>query len=245
MKIIKEIMGRVFALWALITFIVTFIIIFIPSMICWLIPEPKGQDIFIKIARLWMNVWLNLVGCPIKIKGKENFFPGNTFIVTSNHNSMMDIPLSCPYIPGPNKTIAKSSFARIPLFGLFYMKGSILVNRKSERSRRQSFEKMKDTLSRGMHMSIYPEGTRNRSAEPLKKFHDGAFRLAEKTGRSIIPAILFNTKNVLPPGKLFYFMPHKLEMHFLEPVLVESQTAEQLKVIVFNTMKEYYVRHGN
>jgi 1-acyl-sn-glycerol-3-phosphate acyltransferase len=123
MRIVKEILGRVFAFWALVTFLITFLIIFIPSMLCWLIPEPQGQDIFIKIARLWMNVWLTLVGCPLKVRGQQNFIKGKTYIVTCNHNSLMDVPLSCPYIPGPNKTIAKSSFAKIPLFGFFYMKG--------------------------------------------------------------------------------------------------------------------------
>ena len=245
MKIIKEILGRVFALWALFTFIVTFLVIFIHAMICWLIPEQRGQDIFIKIARLWMNVWLNLVGCPIKIKGKENFAPGTTYIITCNHNSMMDVPLSCPYIPGANKTIAKASFAMVPLFGFFYMKGSVLVNRKSDESRRQSFEKMVETLNKGMHMSVFPEGTRNRTNEPLKKFHDGAFKLAEKTGKSIIPAILFNTSKVLPAGKAFYFWPQKLEMHFLNPIEVGEQTALPLKEKVFNTMMEYYVQHRN
>ena len=243
MKIIKEIMGRVFALWALVSFIVTFLVIFIPSMICWLIPEPKSQVLFIKIARLWMNVWLNLVGCPIKIKGKENFISGNTYIITCNHNSMMDVPLSCPYIPGPNKTIAKALFAKVPLFGLFYMKGAVLVNRKSEDSRRKSFEKMIATLNNRMHMSIFPEGTRNRTSEPLKKFHDGAFKLAEKTGRPIIPAILLNTKKVLPAGKVFFFWPQKLEIHFLEPVTVVTQTAAELKETVFNIMKEYFLKY--
>lgn len=241
MRIIKEILGRAFALWGMITFLVTFIIIFIPSMLTWLIPEPKGQDIFIRIARLWMNVWLHLVGCPIKVKGLENFKKGETYIVTCNHNSMMDVPLSCPYIPGPNKTIAKNSFAKIPLFGFFYMKGSVLVDRKSEASRRQSFEKMKNVLANSMHMSVYPEGTRNRTNEPLKKFHDGAFKLATETEHSIIPAIIFNTKKVLPPGKPFYFWPQKLEIHFLQPVPVnETGNYVALKEKVFGIMKDYY-----
>ncbi len=243
MKIVKEILARVFALWAMVTFIITFFIIFIPSMLTWLIPEPKGQAWFIRIARLWMNIWLPLAGCPIKIKGKENFAPGHAYIVTCNHNSLMDVPVSCPYIPGANKTIAKTSFAKIPFFGFFYMKGSVLVDRKSETSRRQSYEKMKEVLRKGMHMSIYPEGTRNRTGEPMKKFHEGAFKLAKETCNEIIPAILFNTKKVLPLGKPFYFWPSKLEMHFLEPVAVGSQTAEQLKVKIFNLMKEYYVQH--
>ncbi len=244
MTLVKNILGRLFAIWAMISFLITFLIIFIPSMLTWLIPDPKGQDIFIKIARIWMNVWLFIVGCPLKVKGRKNFVPGFTYIVTCNHNSLMDVPLSCPYIPGPNKTIAKYSFAKIPLFGFFYMKGSVLVDRKSDVSRRQSFDKMKNVLSGDMHMCIYPEGTRNRTTEPLKKFHDGAFKLAMDTGNAIIPAIIFNTKKVLPPGKSFYFWPHKLEVHFLKPVPVnKNESYFDLKDKVFAIMKEFYVSH--
>ena len=239
---VKEIFARVLAFWALLTFLITFLIVFIPSMCCWLIPEPKGQDIFIRIARAWMNVWLFLVACPIRVRGQENFIRGKAYVVTCNHNSLMDVPLSCPYIPGANKTIAKSSFAKIPLFGFFYMKGSVLVDRKSETSRKQSFDKMKAVLEKGMHMSVYPEGTRNRTSEPLKKFHDGAFRLAAETGHDIIPAIMFNTKKVLPLGKTFYFWPQKLEIHFLPAIAVNKNDDHVvLKEKVFGIMKDYYV----
>ena len=241
MKIIKEIIGRLFALWAIVTFIVTFLIFFIPSMLTWLIPEPVSQDIFIKISRVWMTVWLGLVGCPVKVKGRENFKKGESYIVVCNHNSLMDVPLSCPFIPGPNKTIAKTSFAKIPLFGFYYMKGSVLVDRKSDESRRQSYEKMKAVLKKHMHMSVYPEGTRNRTDQPLKKFHDGAFKLAVDTGNEIIPSVIFNTKKVLPLDKTFYFWPHSLQIHFLPPVSPAYKTHEQLKNEVFEVMKNYYL----
>jgi 1-acyl-sn-glycerol-3-phosphate acyltransferase len=241
MKLIKDIVARVLALWAIVTFIITFLLIFLPSMIAWLIPGAAGQHYFIIVSRIWMSVWLPLVGCPVKIKGKEQFKKGETYIVTCNHNSLMDVPLSSPFIPGPNKTIAKSTFAKVPLFGFFYMKGSLLVNRKSETSRRQSFDKMKAILQRGIHMCIYPEGTRNRTDEPLKKFHDGAFRLAVATGNSIIPAVIFNTKKVLPVHKSFWFWPARLEMHFLPPVPVQDLTPEQLKQRVFAIMTAYYI----
>lgn len=244
MNIIKNIFGRIWAFWGIVSFILTFLIIFIPSMITYLIPDPKGQDLFIKISRLWMIVWLKLVGCPLKIKGKHFFAKNTAYIVTCNHNSMLDIPLSCPFIPGANKTIAKNSFVKIPLFGWFYKKGAVLVDRKSETSRRQSFEEMKRVLAAGMHMSIYPEGTRNRTDEPMKKFYDGAFKLAVATNNAIIPAIIFNTKKALPVNKAFYFIPHKLEMHFLEPVPVNNQTSEELKEKVFELMKSYYIQHN-
>ena len=244
MKIIKDIFGRIWALWGMISFVVTFLIIFIPTMITYLVPDPKGQDIFIKISRLWMFVWLRMVGCPLKVTGKEYFAKDTAYIVPCNHNSMLDIPISCPFIPGANKTIAKKSFTKVPLFGWFYRKGAVLVDRKNESSRRKSFEEMKKVLSTGMHMSIYPEGTRNRTDEPLKKFHDGAFKLAVATNTSIIPAVILHSKKALPLNKFFYFIPHKLEMHFLEPVPVAEQTSDQLKEKVFEIMKAYYIQHN-
>ena len=237
---IKNILGRLLAIWAIVSFISTFLIIFIPSMLTWLIPDPKGQDWFIRISRWWMSVWLYMVGCGFRIRGKENFRKGETYIVTCNHNSLLDVPLSSPFIPGPNKTIAKDSFKKVPIFGFFYMKGAVLVNRKSDRSRKESYDKMKQVLKQHMHMCIYPEGTRNRSAEPLKKFHDGAFRLAVDTGISIMPAVIFNTKKASPAHKTFYFWPVKIGMHFLTPVSPAGKTTEELKDEVFAIMKAHY-----
>ncbi len=245
MKMLKEIAGRIWAVWGIISFIITFLVIFLPSMVAYLLPEPLSSRYFYLTSRIWMNIWLPLVGCPLRIKGKENFVAGKSYIVTCNHNSLLDIPLSSPYIPGANKTIAKTSFAKTPLFGWFYRKGSVLVNRKSEVSRRKSFEEMKLVLKTGIHMCIYPEGTRNRSNEPLKKFYDGAFKLAVDTGTAIIPTLIFNTKKALPVNKPFFFLPQKLEMHFLEPVAVENLSSAELRDKVFTLMKDYYAKTAN
>ena len=243
MKFLKNIGGRVLAVWGLLMFVLTFLIIFLPSMVAYLIPDPKGTDYFIKLARIWMRTWLFLVACPIKIKGKENFEKGKTYIVTCNHNSLLDPTLSCPFIPGPNKTIAKISFAKVPIFGWYYARGAVLIDRSSEQSRQESFEKMKAVLAKKMHMSIYPEGTRNRTAEPLKSFYNGAFKLAQETHTDIIPAILFNTKKAVPPNKTFYFVPQPLEIHFLKPVAAENKNYHQLKDEVFETMTNYILQH--
>jgi 1-acyl-sn-glycerol-3-phosphate acyltransferase len=240
----KKILAGFLAFWAMITFITTFFIIYIPSMFCWLIPDPAGQRIFIAIARIWMHVWLRLAGCSFKVKGRENFKRGETYVVTCNHNSLLDVPLSSPFIPGPNKTIAKSTFAKIPLFGFYYMKGAILVNRKSEASRRGSFDRMKAVLKKGIHMCIYPEGTRNRTTEPLKKFHDGAFKLAVDTGNAIIPSVILNTKKVLPANKAFWFWPGRIEIHFLPAIETANETTDTLKEKVFGVMKDYFVQHN-
>ena len=234
-----------FALWAIIIFIPTLLVVVIPIWLTNFIKEPAGTELFRKISAAWMRVFLTLSGCPLYIKGRKQFKKGETYIVICNHNSLMDVPVSTPFIPGPNKTIAKASMAKIPFFGIIYKRGSILVDRNSEESRKNSFNKMKEVLRQHIHMCIYPEGTRNKTAQPLKSFYDGAFKLATETKTPIIPAIIFNTKKVLPQDKSFYFMPHRLEMHFLPPVYISNdmKTAE-LRDLLFNMMTDYYTSHA-
>lgn len=244
MTVLKNIFARIWALWGLVSFVITFLIIFIPSMLSYLMKGPAGQYYFIKVAKFWMNIWLPLIGCPLKVKGKENFEKGKSYVVVFNHNTLLDVPLSAPYVPGPNKTIAKASFAKVPLFGWFYIKGSVLVNRKNEQSRIKSYEEMKKVLADGMHMSIYPEGTRNRTNEPLKAFYDGAFKLAVETKKDILPCIITGTKKAMPVNKFFYLLPTKLQMHFLPPVSSTGIDSKQLKENVFTIMKDHYTANN-
>ena len=243
MNIFKEIAGRVWATWGLLSFIATFLIVLPISLIAYLIPEPGGTAYLIRVSRVWMRVWMFLIACPIKIRGAEHFEKGKSYVVTCNHNSLLDIPLSSPFIPGANKTIAKMSFAKIPLFGLYYAKGSVLVDRTSERSRKKSFDEMKQVLKMGMHMCIYAEGTRNRTNEPLKTFFNGAFKLAHETQHDIIPTIISGTKEAVPLHKTFYFLPRTLEIRFLAPISSQGISTAELKDRVYTTMKNFILNN--
>ena len=174
----RNIFARVWALWGLITFSVTFLIAFPFAMVSYFMKGVKRQRYFILVSRVWMRVWLSLVCCPVRISGRAHFKYGHNYIVLFNHNALLDVPISSPFVPGSNKTIAKASFSKVPIFGLYYKLGSVLVDRKNEKSRAKSFDKMQKVLAAGINMCIYPEGTRNRTGQPLKSFYDGAFRLA-------------------------------------------------------------------
>ncbi|MDQ6756784.1 MAG: 1-acyl-sn-glycerol-3-phosphate acyltransferase [Bacteroidota bacterium] len=244
MSIIKNIAGRILAVWAALVFAIT---IFPMALIMWIlgfIKEPKRIELFIKISKVWISIYFFLIGCSVKIKGKNNFEKGKNYIIICNHNSLMDILVTTPFIPGPSKTIAKSGLAKIPLFGLIYKRGSVLVNRKDKNSRSNSFKEMKDVLQKGMHMCIYAEGTRNKTNKPLKEFHNGAFKLAVETAKPILPAIIFNTKKALPANKTFFFWPTKMEVHYLPAVEVFlSDNYEDVKNKLFKMMSEYYASH--
>jgi len=241
MNVLKNILGRIFAFWALLVFVVTMFIFFIPIWIISRQKEPGRTIRFHRVSKVWMRIFFFLSGIRIRVKGKQHFKKGENHIVVCNHNSMMDVPLTTPFIPGANKTIAKIEMAKIPVFGVIYSTGSVLVDRKNEESRKNSYVRMKEVLDMGLDMCIYPEGTRNKTAEPLQRFHNGAFRLAIDTGKPILPAVIFNTSKVLPANKTFFLWPVQIRMHFLEPVAVGSQTLEELKEKVFVMMRDYYV----
>jgi 1-acyl-sn-glycerol-3-phosphate acyltransferase len=46
-------------------------------------------------------------------------------------------------------------------------------------------------------MCIFPEGTRNKSAEEMLPFKEGSFKMAEKTGCPIVPMAISNSADIL------------------------------------------------
>ncbi len=228
-NIFSNMFGRVWALWGLVSFVTSFLIIFPFSMGCWLFKDyKKGQIYFLTVSRIWMRFWLFIVGCPVSVYGRNNFVKGENYIVTYNHNAFLDVPLSAPFVPEANKTIAKKDFANVPIFGAFYRRGGVMIDRSSELSRRKSFEAMSKVLRMGMHMCIYPEGTRNKTKEPFRKFYDGAFKLAIANKKAVIPCVMTGTAYAMPYYKKYFLRPTKLSMHFLAPISSENKSAQEL-----------------
>ena len=234
---IKNILGRVFTIWGGIVFVGTMLFFLPPIWATGFLPEPKRTDWVIKFCRMWMALFFPLSGVRLTIKGRDHFKKGENYVVVCNHNSLMDVPLTSPGIPGANKTIAKIEMSKIPLFGIIYKRGSVLLDRKNDESRKASYNEMKNVLALGMHMCIYPEGTRNKTNDPLKSFHDGAFKLSFETGKKIIPCVIRGTRNMLPLDKTFFFWPGKASMEFLAPIDPKDfQDAGALKKFVFDQM---------
>lgn len=246
MNTAKKILGHLYFIYGMILFIITMLIVFIPIWLIALLPEPTRAKRLHEIFRLWMGIYLPLVGCFVKRSGKQHFKKGENYIVITNHNSLVDIPVSSPWIPGPNKTLAKSEMAKIPVFGVIYKAGSILVDRKNEKSRRESFSEMERTLSMGIHLCLYPEGTRNKTDQPLQRFYDGAFIAAIKTQRPIIPGIIFNTKKILPHHTKFWAWPMTIRFDFLEPIPTKGMTLDDigtLKQKAYAIMEQHYINN--
>ena len=246
MKSIKNIAGHLFAVYALLLFVATMLLVFLPIWLAARCSEPLRAKLVHKTFRIWMGIYLPLIFCPVRRKGKEHFKKGENYVVVINHNSLMDIPVSSPWIPGPNKTLAKIEMSRIPLFGVIYKAGSLLVDRKKESSRRESFALMQETLEQGINLCLYPEGTRNKTAQPMQPFYDGAFVTAIRAQKPVMPGVIFNTGTVLPHDSKGWARPKTVHIHFLEPVSTEGMAmsdATKLKEKIHTLMETYYITH--
>lgn len=247
MNIFKRIAGHIYFFLGMILFVATMLIVLIPAGIALLFPEPQRARIVHPTYRIWMGVFLPLVGCRVHCKGQHYFKKGENYVVVVNHNSLVDIPVSTPWIPGPNKTLAKVEMAKIPLFGIIYKAGSILVDRKKESSRKESFTEMQQTLKSGLHLCLYPEGTRNKTAAPLQSFYDGAFIAAIRAQKPIVPAIIIGTKDILPNKPKLWARPKTIHYHFLEPIPtfgLSMSDRNELRDKVHHIMETYIIQHS-
>lgn len=246
MKALKNIAGHIYFVYGMLLFAITMLVVFIPIWIISYLPEPQRARALHPIYKIWMSVYMPLAFCPVIRKGAKNLKKGQNYVVVINHNSLADIPVSSPWIPGPNKTLAKVEMARIPLFGVIYKAGSVLVDRKHASSRRESFKRMQEMLDKGLNLCLYPEGTRNKGTEPMQPFYDGAFITAIRAQKPIAPALIFNTGKILPHNKKFWARPKTIYFHFLEPISTEGLTLDDtttLKERVHKLMEDYYVTH--
>lgn len=247
MGLLKNILGRIYVVYFLLLFIITMIPVYISVLFIQNFAEPKRSIALHRIFKIWMGVFMPSVFCPVRRKGEHYFEKGKTYVVVCNHNSYIDIPVSSPWIPGANKTLAKIEISKAPLFGTIYKMGSILVDRKNEQSRKESFAAMRQTLQMGLHLCLYPEGTRNKSDKALQEFQDGAFVVAIREQAPIMPALIFNTGKILPHYKTFWAMPYAIPFHFLAPISTEGLTLRDLPLLkekVWQVMNDYYQAHN-
>ena len=123
---------------------------------------------------------------------------------------MMDIMVMLAVIKQPFVFIGKKSLSKIPVFGFFYSRTCILVDRNSQRSRVDAFEQAQRRLKQGNSICIFPEGGVPEDRElVLDNFKEGAFRLAIEHQIPIVPITFHDNKKRFSyvflsgsPGKL-------------------------------------------
>ncbi len=142
--------------------------------------------------------------------------PRRPYVVVSNHQSAADIPL-ISRLPWEMKWVAKRELLRVPLLGwTMQLAGDIPVDRRDPDSRAAVLRRARRVLDARCSVMFFAEGTRSRDGR-VKRFQDGAFRLAVEAGVPILPLAIDGTMNALPTDG-WTFNGADIRLHVFEPV---------------------------
>ena len=97
-------------------------------------------------------------------------------------------------VKNPFVFVGKAELAKIPLFGFFYKRTCILVDRGDAESRKRVFMRAQRRLKQGLSICIFPEGMVPEEHIDLAEFKDGAFRLAINHKIPIVPLTFADNK---------------------------------------------------
>ncbi len=169
------------------------ILLLLPILVVSILKE-SWYPYFFKLARFWAKFILIGMGFNVKIDRDQIPDPEKSYMFVANHTSMTDIMLMLVAIKNPFVFVGKKELAKIPLFGFFYKRTSILVDRESSKSRQAVFIRAQRRLRQGMSICIFPEGGVPEESIELDEFKDGAFRMAINHKIPIVPLTFADNK---------------------------------------------------
>jgi 1-acyl-sn-glycerol-3-phosphate acyltransferase len=156
---------------------------------------------FFKVAKAWSAIILYGMGFYPDFKDRENFHKADKFILMANHSSMIDIMMMFLLARQPFVFVGKKELAKMPLFGYFYKRSCILVDRGDLKSRQKAFQQTDERLAQaqGVNVCIFPEGKVPDDPDiTLDRFKDGPFKLAINHGLAIMPISFPDNKKRFP-----------------------------------------------
>jgi 1-acyl-sn-glycerol-3-phosphate acyltransferase len=192
-------------------------IIFLPFLILPVLISQKSGWVTYLFLKIWSWIFSLLTLIRYNIEGREKVDWNHSYIFVANHTSYLDAPGLALGIKNQFRPLAKRELQRIPVFGWIVSAATVIVDRSDAESRKKSLNHLKNMLKTGISILIFPEGTQNRTDQPLQPFYDGAFRTALQTDIPIVPIVIRNAGKLMPPGTL-RIRPGKIDVIFESPV---------------------------
>lgn len=232
------------------TFVILFLVLSIPLLfIEWIIGK-FNMDLKNKSSLAIVNwafrVCLFLAGTSVTVIGEENVPEDVPVLYIGNHRSYFDILITYIRVPRPTGYIAKKEMLRYPLLSN-WMKNlhCLFLDRKDIKQGLKTILTAIEKVKSGISICIFPEGTRNRVNDTFMEFHEGSFKIAEKTGCPIIPMSINNSAQIfedhIPKIKkahvvLEYGKP-------IYPAELSKEERKHLGVYTQNIIKETYFKN--
>ena len=215
--------------------VVAFLILSIPILIVeWLIGKknPKLRDeSSLHIVQFMFRLIQWLAGTKVTVIGEENV-PDEPVLFIGNHRSYFDIVITYARCKNLTGYIAKKEMLSIPLLRTWMKRlYCLFLDRENPKEGLKTILQAIDYVKHGVSICIFPEGTRNNGEElSLLPFHNGSFKIAEKTGCPIVPMSLNNTCDIFE-GHIPFIKKTHVILEYGKPIYPKELDKDEKKRI--------------
>jgi len=185
---------------------------------------------------------------PVKVEGRENIKPGQSYVFVSNHQGAFDIFLIYGFLCRNFKWMMKRQLRKVPFVGIACQYShQIFVDKRGPRKIKETYDKARATLRDGMSLVVFPEGSRTFTGH-MGVFKRGAFMLADELQLSVVPLTIngsFNIKPRMRDVKWVTWHPLRLTIHKpIDPIgqgteNVKNIETESYRIIMADLVPEY------
>ncbi len=229
MGFLKKMAILIWRLWFYILMVVP-IIIMLPFLILFTSAERFYPQFFV-CSRIWAKIILYGMGLYPVLLNSPEIEKGKSYMLVANHTSMIDIMLMLAVVKHPFIFVGKKELTKIPIFGFFYKRTCILVDRSCNRSRQRVFKEAQRRLEQGNSICIFPEGgVPDDYSLVLDRFKDGAFRLAITHQIPIMPFTFYDSKKRFS-YRFFTGGPGRLRVKVHSLIYTQGRTGEDRKTL--------------
>ena len=188
------------------------------------------------LRKIWARFQAWAIGYKVKSMGSADM---NADIVLMNHQSLLDIVVLEANYPRNISWVAKKEIALMRFFGLIItLPKNIVLDRENRRSLVKLFKDVKDRLSEGRVIGMFPEGTRG-DGKNLQEFKSGAKLISEKLDLLVQPVAIINTRNIVD-SQNFLAKKGKIILVYLDAI--NTKDDENWYETMQKTMQEVLIK---
>ena len=236
MEFFKNILRAIWRVWFYVFFGLS-LLTMIPFLFFLSMRENQYPTLY-KIIRGFSKTLVFVMGFRLKTTIEEPVDQNKSYMFCPNHTSMMDPFILISMVKNPIVFVGKAELKKIPVFGFFYKRICILVDRSNPKSRKEVYLKAKRRLVNGTSVAIFPEGLVPKEDVILSQFKNGAFSLAIEHQIPIVPATYFDCKRLF---SWTYFKGNpgtfRIRQHaFIETKGFTKSDLRELKETTFNVL---------
>ncbi|MDG1954920.1 MAG: lysophospholipid acyltransferase family protein [Polaribacter sp.] len=228
MEFFKNILRLIWRVWFYVFFGIS-LIVMMPVLFVLTIHENQYPFLY-KIIRWFSKTLIFVMGFRLKKEILEPLDIGKSYMFCPNHTSMLDPFILISMVKNPIVFVGKAELKKIPIFGFFYKRICILVDRSSQSSRKKVYLSAKRRLKNGTSVAIFPEGMVPTEDVILSPFKNGAFSLAIEHQIPIIPATYYDCKRFFS-WTFFKGRPGKIRIKQHKPIYTKGLVKQDLKTI--------------